>query len=323
MLFNKEVVPEPSRIPSSPVPTSKSETIPLSIESMRQRDYPQSEFVIVNPLPNGANHNRYIASYTSDGLTVYGLLTVPMGNKPEQGWPGIVFIHGHLDPVAYETTARYVAYQGRLADSGFVTFKPDLRGHGDSQGQPVQSNFSPEYVYDALNVVSAFRNYSQVNPDRIGMWGHSMGGGITLRSMVVSKDIKAGVMWAGVVGDYEDLLERYRRRIPWMNNSASALTKSTYSAFIEKYGSPSANMQFWNQIDPYAYLSQISGPVQLHHGTADDSVPVEFSIHLKTALEKVGKPVEYFEYRGADHNLSGAAFTQAMNRTIGFYKKYL
>ena len=43
------------------------------------------------------------------------------------------------------------------------------------------------------------------------MWGHSMGGYITVRSMVTAGDIKAGVIWAGVVASYPDLMERWRR----------------------------------------------------------------------------------------------------------------
>ena len=40
------------------------------------------------------------------------------------------------------------------------------------------------------------------------MWGHSMGGGIALRAMVTTSDIKAGVIWAGTVASYADLFER-------------------------------------------------------------------------------------------------------------------
>lgn len=324
MVFNRNSSQLQKTLPQvAEIATPPPEIIPLTIKNLRSRSYPESDFKIITTLPQGSNYNRYIASYLSDGLTIYGLLTVPNGQKPEAGWPAVVIVHGHLDPEIYETTARYVAYQDRIARAGFVTFKPDLRGHGKSQGQPVVSNFSPEYVYDVLNVVSAFKHYQEVDKNRIGMWGHSMGGGITLKSMVVSSDIKAGVIWAGVVGDYEDLLERYRRRISWLNTQASGDTRISLAQFTQKYGNPSANLKFWNQIDPYAYLSDISGPVQLHHGTADDSVPIEFSIHLKTALEKIGKPVEFYEYQGADHNISGAAFTQAMDRTIKFFTNNL
>src|SRR5690348_10621373 len=54
----------------------------LSIEAMRQGSYPGSNFVIEQTLDDGSNYHQYIASYLSDGLKIYGLLTVPLGSQP-------------------------------------------------------------------------------------------------------------------------------------------------------------------------------------------------------------------------------------------------
>lgn len=279
---------------------------PLSIQTMRNKSYPGSNLVIEETLPRGSNYSRFIAHYRSDGLKIYGLLTIPDLEKPENGFPAINFIHGHLDEKSYSPIERYVQYQDAFARNGFVTFKPDLRGHGKSEGTPVQSTFSPDYVTDALNAKSSLQKLSEVDPKKIGMWGHSMGGGITLRSMVVSPDIKAGVIWAGVVGDYKDLLERYRFRISWLNTaSAAALAKSD-----------------WKPVDPYFHLIEISGPLQLHHGTKDLSVPLEFSSHLEKALKKADKQVEFYKYEGSDHNIS-QSYDLAMQRSLAFFKMYL
>ena len=72
--------------------------------------------------------------------------------------------------------------------------------------------FVPQLVADAEAAVDKAIEMGVADPERIGMWGHSMGGHITLRSMVVTDTIKAGVIWAGVVGSYEDLFARWRRR---------------------------------------------------------------------------------------------------------------
>lgn len=295
---------------------------PLTISAMREKKYPGSEIKIIETLAPGSNYSRHIASYQSDGLIIFGLLTIPNETPPQGGFPAINFIHGHLDEKSYTPTERYVQYQDGFAKAGYVTFKPDLRGHGQSEGVPVQSNFSPNYVTDALNSAESLAKMKEVNSDKIGQWGHSMGGGITLRSMVVSDKIKAGVIWAGVVGDYEDLIERYRKRIPWMNSSASPTTRSALAAALEKYGSPSAQNNFWKEIDPYNYLDEISGPIQLHHGNLDESVPVEFSAHLHDALQKAHQESENFVYSGADHNIS-QGFGIAMQRSIEFFDKYL
>ncbi len=62
--------------------------------------------------------------------------------------------------------------------------------------------------------------------------------------------------------------------------------------------------------------------MQLHHGTADESVPLEFSELLFDRIEQAGKTVELYTYEGDDHNLAGY-FTLAMTRTIEFFDLYL
>ena len=94
-----------------------------------------------------------------------------------------------------------------MARSGFVTFKPDLRGHGNSGGAPVSAHYSEKYVVDTLYAIEYLKNQEDVNRQRIGYWGHSNGGEIGLRVVVVSSDIKAASFWAGVVGSYEDMYE--------------------------------------------------------------------------------------------------------------------
>jgi fermentation-respiration switch protein FrsA (DUF1100 family) len=303
---------------SSPTPTPVN---PLSIELMRQKQYPGSDLVIEQNLEPGPNYSRYIASYLSDGLKINGLLTVPTGEKPATGWPVIIFNHGYIPPAQYRTTERYVAYQDGFARNGYITFKPDYRGHGSSEGEPSGAYGSPDYTVDALNALASLARYPAADKNRMGMWGHSMGGSITLRAMVINPDIKAGVIWAGVVAPYSDLLTRWRRpNAPTPVVSASA--RRWRDDFLQTYGSPEANPAFWNSISPNAYLSDVSGPIQLHHGTADHSVPLEFSETLYRQLEEAKKPAELYTYKGDDHNLS-VNFATAMKRSVEFFDKYV
>ena len=134
-----------------------------------------------------------------------------MGQKPKTGWPVIIFNHGFIPPAQYRTTERYVAYVDAFARNGYIVFKSDYRGHGSSEGRAAGGYGSPDYTIDVLNAVSSIKRYQDADPNRIGMWGHSMGGSVTLRAMVVSKDIKAGVIWAGVVASYPDLFSKWHR----------------------------------------------------------------------------------------------------------------
>jgi dipeptidyl aminopeptidase/acylaminoacyl peptidase len=294
---------------------------PLSIENLRNGEYPGSDIVIEEKLESGANYDRYITSYKSEGLKIYALLTIPIGEKPKNGWPVIIFNHGFIPPEEYRTTERYIAYVDGFARSGYIVFRPDYRGHGNSEGEPTGAYGSNGYTIDVLNAVSSMKRYKNADPKKIGMWGHSLGGFITLRNMVVLKDIKAGVIWAGVVASYQDLLERWRRSNFTPPPSLTG-ARRWRQVLVEKYGTPQANPEFWNSISANSYLRDISGPLQLHHGTADSSVPVEFSETLANQLKKVGKKVELYTYPGDDHNITNN-FNGAMQKSIEFFNKYL
>lgn len=293
----------------------------LSVEALRKGIYPGSEITIEQTLDNGTSYRQYIASYKSEGLKIYALLTVPGGDAPEGGWPAIVFNHGYIPPREYQTTERYVAYVDGFAKNGYVVFKPDYRGHGNSEGEASGGYGSNAYTIDVLNALSSVKKYPGVNPNRVGMWGHSMGGFVTLRSMVVTKDVKAGVIWGGVVGSYADLLNNWRRSNftpPPLPSGARRWRQQ----LTEQFGTPEENPAFWNSISANSFLGDISGPLSLHHGTADVSVPFEFSQKLADQMKSAGKEVELFTYDGDDHNLT-AGFNDAMQRSVEFFDKYL
>lgn len=323
--------PSSTAIPSStptatPSPSPTPTPHPLTIESMRQRQYPGSEVVIEETLSSGGTYSRYLASYRSEGLKIYALLTVPSSEAPESGWPVIIFNHGYIPPAEYRTTERYVAYVDNLARNGYMVFRPDYRGHGSSEGLARGAYGSPDYVIDVLNATASMQRFPGADPNRIGMWGHSMGGYITLRSMVIGDDIKAGVIWAGVVASYPDLLTRWRRTpTPGPEPLATPTPRSRRrwrSDLISMYGTPEQNPAFWNAISANNYLGDLSGPLQLHHGTGDASVPYQFSESLYQQALEAGQTAELYLYPGADHNLSGP-FTTAMQRTVQFFNTHL
>ena len=306
---------------STPFPTATSIPNPLEISAMRARDYPGSVIVIEDVLDPGVGYNRYYVSYLSEGLKIYALMTVPIGEKPSTGWPVIIFNHGYIPPDVYVTTERYIAYVDLIARSGYIVFRSDYRGHDRSEGVAGGAYSRPDYTIDILNAVASMKLYPDADPDRIGMWGHSMGGYITLRSMVITQDIKAGVIWAGVIASYPDLLYNWRRG-PTASPDSSPRPGSWRSTFVETYGSPEENPKFWNSISANSYLTEISGPIQLHHGTADTDVPVEFSETLFYQMLDADEVVELYKYDGDNHNISNY-FTTAMQRTIEFFDRYV
>jgi len=90
--------------PTSPTPFQE-----LTIPYLRSQTYASSLGEKQLYEDNGV-YTSYLTSYSSNGLKVNGLLTIPSGEQPKAGWPAIVFIHGYIPPTQYATTEKYVAY---------------------------------------------------------------------------------------------------------------------------------------------------------------------------------------------------------------------
>jgi len=252
-------------------------------------------------------------------------LTVPRGEKPEDGWPVVIFNHGYIPPEQYRTTERYVSYVDGFARNGYIVLRSDYRGHGSSEGEARGAYNRPDYTVDVLNAVASIKNYPDADPDRIGMWGHSMGGSITLQSMVATQDVKAGVIWAGMSGTYSDILEWRRRRFagrPTPTPGPDGVIRRGTEDLVAEYGTPEENPGFWASISATSYLGHLSGPIQIYHGTADTSVPFEWSEELYAQLQEAGQTAEFYAYEGDNHNLSNQ-FGTAMARSVQFFDTYL
>ena len=279
---------------------------PVSIQALRVRKYPGSALTVLQNLTPGVNYSRQVVSYESDGLTIQALLTVPRGAPPAGGWPTIVFNHGYIPPDEYRTTERYVAYQDAFARAGFVTLKSDYRGHGDSEGEARGGYDDPGYTVDVLNAAASLKRDPRVNPERMGVWGHSMGGQLSLRAMLVDPDLKAGCLWAGVVASYDVLATDWNRSPDTPRPALDPL-----------------NRRYLRALSPNAYLEDLNGrPIQLHHGTADEDVPYAFQKALADDLRATGQSVEAYRYEGDNHNLSRNLYT-ALARSVAFFKREL
>lgn len=310
-----ESVINPTPTPS-PVPFEE-----LTIPYLKNREY-KSELGDLKEYSDNGNYTSYLTSYDSDDLAINGLLTIPKGEEPDGGWPAIVFVHGYIAPSVYRTTERYIDHVNYLARSGFVVFKIDLRGHGQSEGDPGGGYYSGDYVIDVLNARAALASAGFVNPEKIGTWGHSMSGNVTFRSFV-AQNIPASVIWAGAVYTYADQQEfgiddnSYR---PPPTDSPSRRKREELRSI---HGNYSPESEFWKTVVPTNYLDGVDGAIEIHHAVDDNVVNVGYSRNLMDILDGTSIKYELFEYSSGGHNLTGSSFTQAMERTVEFFKENL
>lgn len=294
----------------------------MTMPALRAREY-NGTLENLEQISQNENYTSNLTSYNSDGFKVNGLLTIPAGEKPEKGWPAIVFVHGYIPPSTYTTTGNYADYVDYLARNGFVVFKIDLRGHADSEGEAGGGYYGSDYVIDTLNARAALQSSNFVNPDKIGLWGHSMAGNVVSRSLAAVPDIPAVAIWAGAVYTYEDMQKYGIDDNSYRPPSDQNINRNKRQKLNDTYGQFDPNHEFWKQVPMTNYLDGIKGAISLNHAVDDAVVNIGYSRDLNAILDKTDIPHELNEYPSGGHNLSGSAFNSAMQNTVEFYDKYL
>lgn len=165
------------------------------IEDLRKREFKGGEIKIEELLPKESNFTPYIISYTSENLKIYAAMNVPDGSGP---FPVILLNHGYYDTQTFQTGDGTNGMATILANNGYITLASDYRGHGKSEGQG--GGHQPEYAIDVLNLLASVKNIEKADANRVGMWGHSMGGETSLRTVEATDAIKALVLWAPTLG---------------------------------------------------------------------------------------------------------------------------
>lgn len=294
----------------------------ITIPYLRKKEY-KSSLGELNQVSQNSNYTSYLTSYTSDGFKINGLLTKPTGKIPEGGFPAVVFVHGYIAPTQYKTLEKYGDYVDFFARNGFVVFKIDLRGHGSSEGEPGGGYFGADYVTDTLNAYSALEVAEFVDKNSIGLWGHSMAGNIVMRSIAVKPTIPAVIIFAGAVYTYIDLREYGINDQSYRPPQIGTTIRSRRQELFNKVGSPSAQSEFWKLVAPTSFLNDLKGAIQIHHAVDDNVVDIRYSRNLNILLNKTSVEHEIFEYETGGHNLTGASFIKAMQRSVEFFDKYL
>lgn len=299
----------------SPTPFPYEE---LTIPHLRKKNY-KSSLAQLNKAYDRSSYTGYTTSYTSENLKINSLITIPKGNKPQAGWPAVVFVHGYIPPASYTTLTRYIDHVDYLARNGIVVLKIDLRGHGDSEGEAGGAYYSADYVVDTLNAYAALENADFVDTARIGLWGHSMAGNVVMRAATVKPTIPAVVIWAGAVYSYVDFREYGISDNSYRPPPPDSPSRKKRQEMLQKAGEISDENEFWKQVAPSTFFSDLKGAIQIHHAVDDPVVTIEYSRNLDRMLTNAGIPHQLFEYPSGGHNLTGTSFSKAMAESVRLF----
>jgi dipeptidyl aminopeptidase/acylaminoacyl peptidase len=230
-------------------------------------------------------------------------------------------VHGYIPPQEYNTLDKYQEYVDYLASNGFVVYKIDLRGHGDSEGKPSSAYYGSDYVIDVLNAYKTLKKTDYV--ENVGLWGHSMGGNLVFRTMIVEQDIAATVVWAGAVFTYTDFADFQIEDNSYQRPDNQSERAQERRQLYEIHGRFDPQSSFWRKVIPTNYLEDVNTALQLHHAVNDQVVDIRYSRNIAAILNGSDIDVQFYEYQNGGHNITGGSFSSAMERTAVFFKEKL
>ncbi len=244
-------------------------------------------------------------------LRISGVLNVPTGRGP---FPAVVLAHGYIDPAYYVRGQGMTRERGFLAQQGFVALHIDYRNHAESSDDPrVETAVRLGYSADAVAAARALRGSDdvRVDPERIAVFGRSMGGGVMLKALAAEPGLfAAGVGWASVSSLEAENFDQFQR--------PDAPLAELRADFRGRHGLPGEDPAFWRGVSSRPAFDQVTEPVLLVHGRFDDTCPPRWATATQRALTGAGvdSTLEWYD----DGHAFGPAFIAAMNRTVRFLR---
>ena len=323
----------PTKTPQ-PTPTRTMEEAmqPYTIAGLRERDFDSSAIIVDEPLLETSNFIRYPIEYQSDGLTITGILQVPTVGEPP--FPVIVMNHGFFSRYVYSSgdgTDRAAEFLNRR---GYLTVSSDYRSWGDSETGV--SLFYSGLAIDVINLMNALSSLPEADTERIGMWGHSMGGGVTQKVLAIDSRIKAAVLYSSVSADFADIIGRwgpgcvgdvFEGELAFGCNSSDILPLDLPADLNAAYFNAVSDSVMLEAVSPLYHFDLVTAPVQIHYGTEDGKTsagtPPEWSQKMYEAMTEEGVDAELIAYQGEEHSFIGDPWFQFMAKTQVFFDRHV
>jgi len=243
--------------------------------------------------------NEWVELKAKDGTPLHARLLEPAGFDPQRRYPALVFVYGgpHAQDVQ-DSWGKGTPFEHLLVSRGFLLFCLDNRGTA-GRGHAFEAHVNREMgrveLEDQLVGVEYLRSLPFVDGERLGIWGWSYGGYMTLYAATHAP----GVFRAAVAG-------------------APVTDWRFYdSIYTERYmGRPKDNPKGYAASSPLAAAGSLQADLLLVHGTADDNVHLANTVAFADALVKAGKPYRLVLLPGQKHTLTARESNLARDRAI-------
>ena len=283
--------------------------------SLHRADGSRIDFIEENRLDETHPYHPYVANRpltefgtlrAEDGQPLYYRMLKPAGFDADKRYPVIVFVYG--GPMGQSVTDTWAAgFNEILAREGFIVFTIDNRGtgfRGTAFDAPIFRRMGDIEVRDQMVGANYLKSLDFVDPARIGVWGWSYGGYMTLMSLFKQPDVFA----AGVSG-------------------APVTDWTLYDThYTERYlGTPQGNPEGYEASGVFPYAKDLAAPLLLIHGMADDNVLFTNSTKLMKALQDDGRPFDVMTYPGSKHGLMRVPATgqHVFAHILRFFRQHL
>ncbi len=247
-----------------------------------------------------------LASYVSEGLTITGMLYVPDGDGP---FPGVIVVHGSVDPALFTTGSDLVREQEGFARSGHIVFAPDLRGFAGSDPDPAGgTDIDVGAIMDVVNAGRALAasGIQSLDPGSIGVFGHSLGGGESIAAAVVAPDVFDVVVAMSPVST----------RPWWVVDHYVPRESSEFAAIVAVHGTYEEDPEHWDDLASATFADRAEVPILIAYGTSDDPVYATWQEHTVADFQAAGAGISLITVEGGNHNLDphwDAAFGQILS----------
>jgi dipeptidyl-peptidase-4 len=222
-----------------------------------------------------------------DGTTLYARLIRPTHFDPNRKYPVIIFVYGGPQAQAVHNDWSGLSWEQVLAHKGFVIWQLDNRGsagRGHQFEAPIYHELGKVELADQRAGIQKLISMGFVDKDRIGIYGWSYGGYMTLYSLLRAPDIfKVGVAGAPVTD--------------WHNYD---------TIYTERYmGLPDANPEGYRRSSNVLAANQLQGKLLIVCNFEDDNVLFQNTMQMMTALHKANKEFDFMLYPQKAHGVSG------------------